>query len=299
VRGRRNIEQLPLADIMYRVDARTERGDGKIGFETRQEARIEDGKRARSLRTLAKTKSGKEAKQVRRQAKQLKRASLGGKPPRTMMSRVYMRKMRLRFASAAWKLVEQEMAQRPQPFTIIPKGWTVPAAELGDFDPEKRLAALRMAINRAGGFGADGWLMLFLDCEFDPVGMNYRFHVHGLACGGLLEAVRKLRKAKAFRSDKDVYKRVRIEAALYNLPDPLTYMLKGFWSARWEGEEPKKPGKLGKPGKRRATGRMRIPEPYHAQHLLWLDEYRLADINLLMRLDVGPDGFNIMDSVQQ
>jgi hypothetical protein len=63
---------------------------------------------------------------------------------------------------------------------------------------------------------------------------------------------------------------VRI-AALENPARQLSYLLQGFWPTKYRGEEPGTDEGL----RRR---RRRIPEPHHAQHLLWLSRQRLSDL---------------------
>jgi hypothetical protein len=147
------------------------------------------------------------------------------------------------------------------------------------------------------GKDRDGFLILFLDAEFDAESEVYSFHVHGLAAGALLEAVRKLKPRKhrrrgkrpsnKYRSDEKVHKRVMVgKKPLDNLPDPLTYLCKPFWSKKWKGI-------VGSGAVKRENQKSRIPEPFHTQLLVWLDRYSISDISLMMRMRVTDKGFEV------
>jgi hypothetical protein len=194
-------------------------------------------------------------------------------------------------------LVDQPEWGDARTFTLIPRGGDISAARLWAFNPVKFLEAIRADINRKLGKERDGFLILFLDAEFDAESEVYSFHVHGLAAGTLLEAVRNLKPRKhmrkgkrpsnKYRSDEKVHKRVKVRRKpLTNLPDPLTYLCKPFWSLKWKGA-------VGSGMVKRKNGKARIPEPFHTQLLVWLDRYSISDISLMMRMRVTDKGFMV------
>lgn len=309
--SRRTLDQLPPPPLRYRLDRRSERPDGRIRFEQEKPAKREV--RARSISVKKNAGGLKRFKKGRKRfvqaltlARQLARSVPQNTGPlrmsrsvielNSLASSIYMRELRWHFGGWAWALISKPRWQDARTFTLIPKGLGVPAAELDDFDPKACLEAIRSNINRAGGTGADGFLILFLDAEFDPDTEIYHFHVHGLAAGCLLEVVRQLkpkrpkkgcRPSDKYRSDADVHKRVKVrKAPLTNLPDPLTYLLKSFWTSKWTG-------KVGSGALRRKNGKSRIPEPFHTQYLLWLHRHSISDISLMMRLRVTDNGFEV------
>jgi hypothetical protein len=81
-----------------------------------------------------------------------------------------------------------------------------------------------------------------------------------------------------------VFRRVWIRRKpLFNLPDPLAYLVQSFW--------PSRPVYISDDGKRRRVReKRRIPEPYHSQVLLWLDQWRLVDLTLMIGLRVTKSG---------
>ncbi len=106
----------------------------------------------------------------------------------------------------------------------------------------------------------------------------------------MIDVVDRLRNSRNYRSVRKgdelrSVQRVRINRSLTNLPAPLTYLIKRYWSARWEGV-------LGDRAVRQSYP-SRIPEPRHSQLLLWLDQWSLKDMCLLMRLEVGSAGLRL------
>ncbi|RYG56905.1 MAG: hypothetical protein EON56_03370 [Alphaproteobacteria bacterium] len=207
-----------------------------------------------------------------------------------------MRDLRQRVCGQIWRLVKRTLNLNPCFFTLFPRGWEVPAGQLDGFNPIKKLAALRSLINRCGRQHLGGYLIAFIHGEFEPSRNVYQLHIHGIVAGSLRDVIdQEVRKTPSVRSNDGTYglsdfvrHRLRMESSLTDLPRPITYLVKSFW--------PSKLQYLNAQGQLRRHRRVRrIGEPYHTEVLLWLDQWRLNDLSLLMNLSVGKDGFHLSD----
>jgi hypothetical protein len=184
-------------------------------------------------------------------------------------------------------------------FAIIPVTWEFAADKLWTVNAILLMAAFRTALYKVGAAAATGWIFLYLHGEFDPVAKVYRLHVHGIAYGGMVQVVDRLRTLPNYRtarwlpdgSPSPVYRRVRMtRKPLNRLPRPLTYLVQSFWPARalWVSDDGRH---------RRARQKRRLPEPYHSQVLLWLDKWSIDDLTLMIGLRVTKTGLTQTKSV--
>jgi hypothetical protein len=205
---------------------------------------------------------------------------------KTLASARYIRDQRDRVGGAVWALADNAIGPVAT-FTVIPPGWSLSPYELAAANPKKMMATFRSDLNRSGAAGADGWAITLVHGEFDPGRVHYQLHLHGVAVGGMIDVVRALSDRPKYassrlgeRPDDGVFQRIRVSRKpLTNLPSPLTYILQPFWPSRWSGD-------TGDGVINRQRTKHRIPEPYHTQYLLWLDQWALSDIALLMKLRV-------------
>lgn len=214
-----------------------------------------------------------------------------------MASSAYMRGRRIRVGGALWKLKDDYPVGLISTFTVINPKWEFPGSQLHKVDPQKLRNAFRSWLTRGGAKGATGYLVAFIDAEYEPMNDIWRFHFHGLVAGGMRNVVEQLRHTRSFQSKRQksddcqgrILQRVRVSRKpLVNMPEPLTYLLKSFWSSRWEGPVDGI--------QRRQNRKCRIREPRHTQHLLWLDRWSLQDITLLMGVRVGQSGFELTNT---
>lgn len=201
----------------------------------------------------------------------------------------WMRRVRNRLGGWLWHLVDK-YGGPVCTVTLVPRGWAFTPDELQQVDPTMLLNRLRTDLLRCVANSGKGWAIFFLHGEYQPAQDMYQLHVHGLVGGGLIDAVEKLRKRKAYKSTRkkgqdSTQRVVRSRKPLTNLPEPLTYLLKSYWPNKWKGYV------SGVGTERRSRDHRRIPEPYHSQVLLWLDRWELRDITLLMGVRVGKKGF--------
>lgn len=284
--GRLNVSDLPYPSKPYRIDRLKGGPSGGPFFESRTNARAEDFHRAKSLTKVATRFPNSDPTAALDLARRL--ASGQSSDRTTLASSRYMRRCRLRLIGALWPLVADGpwTLSEVSSFTAIPRGWSFSPETLETADPSKLLARFRSQLNRAGAKEADGFLIAHLHGEFDPQDRVFKIHAHGIAAGGMIAVIDRLRTTPSYASDELVRVRMHIRRKpLKDIPYPLGYPFKSYWPCRRIGAV----GDEGLIKRQRRHGR--IPEPYHSQVLLWLDRWSASDLTLLMNLRVGRDGF--------
>ncbi len=181
---------------------------------------------------------------------------------------------------------------RAKAVTIIPITWEFKPEELERVLPALLLASMLAALYEKGAAKANGWLIVFIHGEYDPVGKVYRLHLHGYAYGEMVQVVDRLRllpnyQTQRYRRDgslSPVYRRVQVSRKRPKTRlRQITYRLQSYW--------PSKAVIISDDGKRiRARRKQRIAEPYHSQVLLWLDKWDIADLTLMVGLRVTKAG---------
>lgn len=266
---------------------------GTPGFETLVQSEREDAIRARMLRLEAEGDLARTSALLE-MANELD-PSLNDDPQSCASSR-HMRAERARILSWVWRVCDQITAANadstdptpdPTTFHVIPPTFSVPSGDLHTKHPRQLLKQFRRHLYGAGAADADGILFAALDGAFDPAPERYPLHIHGLASGGMIAVLDKLRETRTYKPaapgdgpDRANTPIVVARAPLTNLPDPITYIMKSYWRLR-ETE-------LGDDGVRRAVDSnvMRIPKPAHSEHLLWLSRWKAKDLILMMGLRV-------------
>jgi len=277
------ITNLPMPGKKDRIDRATP-SDGKRGFETKAEAMCEDGKRAQLLRKADLPK--KQAKRAKDLAILLDSVDPRNPDCESLASSVGMRWLRIIIVGALWKLVNKSSLPIAL-VTIVPPQWRFPSQKLHKVEAKKLKAQLRSALNRCDAKEATGWLFCWLHGEFDPVTSCFILHFHGVACGGMIDVVDRLRKSGFMggpEGDTWVYRPLFIQRKLTtDLSYLLSYQVKSYWPACGILDE------LETHTKRRAL-KSRILNPHASRMLLWIHHSRPTDICLLMHLRVTKSG---------
>ncbi|MFN3817383.1 hypothetical protein [Blastomonas sp.] len=284
------ISKLPRPPRQYRLNKI--KGDLKaiVRFETLAESIEEDQRRGKLIKRAQKRFSdqfkGKLNRRARRLSDRLLSSKNGTPCPKSMASRRYMRRMRLRVHGWLWKLVEEAVA--PAFVTMWRANWVISADKLVDVDPHKLIKQLRNDLSRCMPGPMKGWLFASLHACFDSSDNTYRLHLHGQAHGDMIDRIEALRTKwprKYLRSqghgDTGSITIIRVQT---DLPKTVTYSLQSFWNHKFfhnptTGE------------RQMIEQRRRIPEPYHSLALAWIDQFRLEDMTLLIGLRCGRDGF--------
>jgi len=202
----------------------------------------------------------------------------------TPASSLYMRDWRLRAVGWLWLLQDDPVNAPVTTAHILPTSWIVPAQDLMLANPNELLECFRADLNRNGAVDADGFLFAALHGEYNPHDECFHLHLHCVVSMGMIEVVEKLRKIERGRLQKtpNLNKQrppIRIDSfPLYNLPEPISYCCKSYWQMK--GYDDPLSGEL-----KRGKGR-RIPEPWHSLYLTWLDQWKLEELTLMMKLSV-------------
>lgn len=203
-------------------------------------------------------------------------------------SSLHLRQWRLAGVEQLSRLVAETGVENCSSWTAIRPAWISSTSEDFSDQPAAHLTEqFRSLLNRHGASDADGWLLAKLDCEFDTHNRLSRHHLHGVACGGMIEVLDRMRESAAFRSQRSpaikgrrIARPLQIQRRIMtNLPMPLSYILKGHYSARWLGVTSK--GQV-----KRGNRPIRIPEPYGTQALLWLDRQPFPDMFVMHGLTI-------------
>lgn len=263
---RPGITKLDKPPLAYRPDLIMD------GFETAKAMREEDLLRAALLeKTIHSGRFGNSAREL---AHRLREGSSKA-PAQTCASALYMRDQRIRVIGHLHQLIDQTDPESVSIFSIVKMGWACHAGDFHEADARKLKASFRADLSRSGAPDADGWLFGALDCQFDSTTKNFQFHMHGVAADGIIDVIDRLRKRDGYRRWKDVpgipdCKKpiVRSQEPLDKMPRPLAYQLKHFWKMKVGGRT------------------RRLPDDEHTRALLFLDQYRLEELTLLMKLHV-------------
>ena len=283
--ARLSIADCPLPLPQYRPDWAPPCKRSGHSFETMREAREEDLFRAVGIRMAAWSADAPfDGDTALVLADSLERSGLNRGECQSMASKVYMGGKRLRIGGALWKLVDEHDGYNV--FTVRPRGWLFTAEELARLDPRKLIAGFRRVLDRQRAGQPLGFLIAALHGEFDEDTGLFDVHLHGVAEPSMLRVVDGIRHLSNFKCRKSLGETPRViigRQPLTNLPYPLTYRFQSSWPKRWNGQIDGVD--------ERGNTRHRIPEPYHAALLVWLDRWSLTDFTLLMGAHVGQSGF--------
>ena len=288
----RRITDLPRPNDANRIDLHAS------AFESEQDAAREDALRAKSARVQA----GKHGGEWGGRAADLAHTidpELRAELPVTLASSRYLRDQRARIFSDLYRLLKDAQPGSFIRADVVKPSWACDVFELQELNPnqllgEFRADLLRVAqanpknsassaqVGRRGGF-----LFAAIHGEFDQIAKIYHPHVHIGATGSYIDIVDGLRTLKGYRPSDRVRFPIYVNRTITDLPSALTYILKSYWPQR-----PFLP--LGAHGAiKRPRNHQRIDEPYHTDLLLWLDEWKLSDLVLLMGIRVGKKGLVI------
>jgi len=280
-----SLDRLPLPPDHHNIELRSpprQVNGRQKGFETSAAAEAEDCHRAHALKAYRRSLPD----ELRPPAKHLRKRLAASGTPRTLASARYYRDLRIRVVGGLLALCERWPRRHLRTFCAIPKGWAVPAEELDQVEPDKLTAQFRAHLIRAGAAAADGFLVAFLDAEFEPNSRTYVFHLHGFVGGGMIAVVDSLRKRPAFKRRPDCAFPLKLASIRRNSEraETFSYALKSFWRSR----QVLKGNHEGRSRRQRLS--TRIPEPDHIRSLLWKDRVSIGDLAILMKCKVTLTG---------
>ncbi len=291
--SRKGISKLGLPKRKFDPAFSTARKDSKIRFETEEEAKAEDLVRAKSTEAEADAFFDEDEFDFLEGYHGLKDPltrkllqGIGGAPQPSPASKVYMRDRKRALAGHLWRLSSQHSLDE-RFFTLMPVCWEIPAEELVDLDVCRIKNAFRAQLLHYGSDEADGYLFAGIDGEFyEPEGV-FRLHYHGLAAGGMIDVVERLRGCRKFKPTgvtKSGKRRTVLQMKkVKDQPEPYTYSMKSSWFVNsFKCSETGKEKRLRTPH--------RIPNPHQARYLHWLDKWRLEDLTVMVGLRVEKEG---------
>lgn len=291
--SRKGISKLALPKRKYDPAHSTERRDGRIRLETLQEAREEDLRRAQSAKAHASERFSEWAYEPLEGhpglhdplSRRLLRAD-DGDAHATPASKIWMRDRRRAVAGDLWRL-HDELALDERFFVLMPRCWEVPSDELLTFDPARIIKPFRTMLQHYGSGRTDGYLFAGIDGEYSHAKKVFRLHLQGIAAGGMIEIVERLRQTRNFKPvgvGKPGKRRTVLRMQKVNSrPDPYTYVMKSTWFVNsYQCPDTEEEVRLRNP--------RRIPDPHHARYLQWLDRWRLEDLTVMVALRVGKEG---------
>lgn len=240
-------------------------------FESRIDALAEKSARIQSLRKLLSAKSPEtevvRAKlpvpEVEQLLTRLRRQRLGHLAP-SFASPTFTRHYRRRFCGSVLALLDEVPPGLTRLYTIVLPTWRWRGDQLATVAPKKLLAQFRTQLNRAGLADFAGWLIASVHGEYDPSTDTFQLHLHVVVMGDKAKAVERLRDLALYKPQPEgPVRRPILRRRLKNPPWQVSYYLaQGFWPAKW----------------RRGRKRRRIPEPRHAEMLMWLDRQKFSDL---------------------
>jgi hypothetical protein len=253
------------------LDPRT--GATKSGFPTRARMRSEIRTRIKSL-TAWKNSSQKgpikPANLPVRRAKRMLRKLRAEILVSSFASPRFTRQYRRRFCGVVLEAIERIPAETIYLYTIVPASWRVDGTTLHTKDPKGLLRQFRTQLNRAGLSALGGWLITFVHGDYDKTYDIFQLHLHVLVVGDKVHALERLRELRIYKPSAHV-KRPIVKKRLKDPARQISYHLaQDFW--------PSKPTVFVKDVSVRVRERRRIPEPRHAEVLMWLDRQRFADL---------------------
>lgn len=290
--SRNNIGQLKRRSKRVVHSFLNSRLDG-TWFETDLQAIQEDGVRVRITSSDARADPSI-AGEARRLIDRLESDASGDGDSGSLASMVSMRPLRISFAYAVVEVLEEQPDEPVSVVTLLPGGCNFVVPTLKGVKPKRLLEILRADLNRCGAKAAGGWLIVGLHGEFDPVSALYRLHFHAVVAGEMIQLVGRLRKLRKYQSKRRGPGKLRMATdkpikisrkPITNLPTTVAYVLQSFWPARSIVQ-------LNDGVERKQRTKQRIPSPYHTEVLLWLDQWTLQDMVLLMKIHVSKGQLN-------
>lgn len=284
--AKRNISQLRKPARSKDVTQSSDPLLSAFKFETKAQASEEDEKRRKAIKKVAKwsraDRRGLRKRQMLRLRKSIKKRL-------TVASSRYMRKHRMRIINAVCDLADRTQGGLIM-VNLVSPSLRFAAGTLWEAEAEKILERLRQVLLRYGSASCGGWMIVFIDGEFEANNKEFVIHFHGIATedfDAVLDMAR--RKSRLFRrvgltANTNVKTPIRVIRKLKNLPRLVGYCVMAFWpqrnrAASAEGDKP-----IDRRRKRR------VDEPHHSEYLLWLDRYRIQHLCLMIGLEVDRHG---------
>ncbi len=180
-------------------------------------------------------------------------------------------------------------------FKIYPLEWSFEPQLLRKIEAPKLLDSLGSIFDKVGLDARHGVLLGFLQGEYDPVRNLCRLSLAGIASRGTAKLIKKLGHFPTFRDfpfggaywdEDDLGDPFIDKVSVWGVDSPAQHEAKLFQS-----DWPLCPTFLNKKGKfERIEDRRGIPDLLEAQILLWLDQWKLPELTLMVGIVDGEFG---------
>jgi hypothetical protein len=277
-----SLDDLPMPRRRYRIDRIS-----SSKFETEGAAQKEDMTRARMLRSCL-GRSTFEQRTYNRLAARIE--EIDPEKHTTIASAVVMHTHRIKIVGGLWPLCS---GNETYLVTLMARDYSVTPDELMNVNPVDCNQWLRTTLARCGAKSETyGWIFAYLEGEYNSATGMIQLHWHLIVTHSQMRAViERLRGHSAFKrmvgannNPDGIDMRIVVQPVPEeDLPNAISYAVKGGWYAKWRSEDD---------GGNRQTARCkgRIPEPARSKVLLWLDRWRVQNMAMMLNLYVGKNG---------
>jgi hypothetical protein len=272
---------------MRKARLRSAAGTSFHRFETREEAEREDRKRARLIQKTIQHYRAANSDPVVPLTHKLRRLSrrLGtvreGRIPATPASARKMRRVRKQVFAAVMAAFEVFDDREICTFTVISTAWRFDSDQLESVTARQIKRRFLSHLDRSDISPIKGCLVAFIHGEFDPSSGLFQLHLHGVGTRAKVKALHRLKGRWGYKKTTTGSHPIRIEA-VRNRGRQVSYLLQGFWPSRAVRDV------AGVQKRDRRKGR--IPEPFHAQSLCWLDRQKLGEMTIAQGCRFLPNG---------
>lgn len=236
-------------------------------FETSAKARNEDAKRVALLRSqLVKAPTWLPTDKVNNLADRL----ASDEAPASMASGRHMRIVRWRFLRKLDRALSIYGDDELVTFTVLNRNWVIPGDQLLDNDLAAITSQFENHLRRVGITGQSGFLLAFLEAEYEPQAGVFTVHFHGVGAANIRPALHRLTPRMGYTKLPSGAVPIKV-MAVKNRVRQVAYLLK-FWKQRG----------VSLVGGKTIRGRLpyRIKGAYGAAHLCTLDRHCLNDLTV-------------------
>lgn len=247
-------------------------------MESLKEAFVEDEVRHRRVRgVINKRTAGVNLKKARRVLRQLSRALKCRKAYPSLASNAYAHALRLEEIRLVQSALNEYDEAQVRFFHAVLKRWSFPAEDLEAFDAAKFLERIRYHLRLCGVAEADGFLLLRVHGECEPHEDSIWPHVHGVATGGMVEVLRKLKDYYAKHDCAGGPKKPLVLRKVGDLNAQVSYIFQAFWPCRYRGPSANDPKRTV-----RQRTKQRMPEPAHTKWLIMMANHRPSEFIIVV-----------------
>jgi hypothetical protein len=256
------------------------------GFETAKEKMRETRKRRRSLNAYVEKRPNQlpfaDALAMAAALIALLLAATGSYGAPTFADPRFISEVRRRVCGELLRLLCTVPARHIRFYTVASPQWRLPADELGSLNPRALRESLRTNLNRYGKLAElSGWAVVFFHNDYDSTTDSHQPHFHVVVVGKKRLAFEALRKLKMFKGGKgsSVYRPIQAQT-VGNLVRQVSYLFKTYVPSKNSYVH------VATNGKRRPKTHYRMPEPRHAEMMLFYHRLKFSDIVWLHGLKI-------------